>query len=54
MGKAEKALSPVEVINLKYNLSHQHYEKGLSIHHTERYIPHMLVYLCNLYGYYKI
>lgn len=45
----EKALSPVRVINLKYNLSERQYEKGLSIHNTERYLPHMLVFLCSNY-----
>ena len=47
----EKALSPGKVINLKSNLSHLQYEKRLSIHHTERYLPHMPIYLRNGYIY---
>lgn len=34
-----------------FNLSHRHYEKRLSLHNTECYIPHMLVYLCICYFY---
>ena len=45
----EKALSPGDVINLMSNLSERQYDKGLSLHNTERNIPHMLVYLCNHY-----
>lgn len=48
-GVTEKALSPVHVINLKSNISERQYEKGMSIHNTERNLPHMLVYLCNHY-----
>lgn len=45
--RAEKALSPGNVINLMSNLSERQYEKGMSIHNTECYIPHLLVYLCH-------
>lgn len=45
----EKALSPVNVINLMSYISERQYEKGLSIHNTERYLPHMLVFLCSNY-----